>query len=195
VLRSAAAAPGGSLEASVEAAVAVAADHLHGGDRVTLVDLGRPRAGVPPGTGRRHLDRIRFRLAQVSVDKLGVWRPGTLAAAVSGTLARLPPGAPVVVVSPFYDPETAEFTLALARAGRRVVALDTAPPRVVPDPRVPRAAESLAVVALERAARLARLHDAGVVLHRWEGRLPAGFRDPRAVSRQPTSARRLRTAR
>jgi uncharacterized protein (DUF58 family) len=172
LLRPPAGAPGGSLEGTVDAAVTLAAEHLRAGDRVAVVDLGRPRAGVPAGTGRRHLDRIRYRLARVSVDKTAVWRPGTLAPAVEGIARRLPTGAATVVASAFYDAEITDVTRALARSGRPVLALDTAPATVAADPRVPRSAEALRLVALERDARLDGLRAAGVTVRRWSRATP-----------------------
>ncbi len=168
-LRPAAASPGGSLDATVEAAVAVAADHIHAGDRVSLIDLGRPRASLPAGSGRRHLDRIRHRLGQVAVDKVSVWRQGTLVPVVTPLIARTPTQSVAVVVSAFYDHDVIDLTVFLARGGRPVVAVDTAPPYVTPDPRVARSVEALALIAAERARRLQRLHDAGVRLTRWGG--------------------------
>lgn len=190
-VRSGAAAAGGSLEATVEATVAIAAEHLQGGDRVSVVDLGRPRASIAPGSGRRHLDRIRFRLAQVRVDKLAAWRPGTLSGSVSAALARLPSGAPVVVVSPFYDADVIGLAVSVART-RTVVALDTAPPRVAPDPRVPFSGDALDVVAMERARRLQRLDDAGITVEPWTGRLPAGLLMPARRGRQVVPHRVVR---
>jgi uncharacterized protein (DUF58 family) len=167
VLRPPAGSPGGSLEGAVDAVVTLATEHLRAGDRVALVDLGRPRASVPTGTGHRHLDRIRYRLAQVSVDKTTVWRPGTLAASIDRIVRRLPVGARAVIASAFFDAEVTDLALGLARSGRPVLALDTAPAHVVPDPVVPRSAEALRVVGLEREARLDRLRAAGVTVQPW----------------------------
>jgi len=168
-LRPAVATAGGSLDATVAAAVSVAADHVRAGDRVTLIDLGRPRASLAAGAGRRHLDRIRFRLGQVTVDKLGVWRPGSLGPSIAPLLNRSASHAVTVVVSAFYDAEIVDLTVSLARGGRDVVALDTAPRTVVPDPRMPYSAEALALVLAERRQRLARLRNAGVSVRAWLG--------------------------
>lgn len=167
VLRPSAAAPGGSLEGAVDAAVTLATEHLRAGDRVAVIDLGRPRASLATGTGHRHLDRIRYRLARVSVDKTTVWRPGTLVTSVERIVRRLPIGAQAVVASAFFDSEIVDLTLGLAHSGRPVLALDTAPAHVVADPAVPRSAEALRVVALEREARLDRLGTAGVTVRSW----------------------------
>lgn len=107
-----------SLDIARTAAASIAKASLDAGDRVGLEDLGRPRRPVLPGTGKRHLDRIRYSLALAK--PLGAPKVRTRAPFV-------PSGALVYVLSTFLD-ETALATVAsLVQSGHRVIAIDTLP--------------------------------------------------------------------
>ena len=74
----------------------LAATFLRHGDRVGLVDLGHPRGGVPVGSGRRQLQRIRHQLVHAARRVAGSGDPVL-------NQAQVPAGATVVVLSPFLD--------------------------------------------------------------------------------------------
>ncbi len=181
--------PGSSLDATVTAALALAAAHLSAGDRVSVVDLAAPRRGVPAGSGRRQLARIRLALAmtQVSGDVAGplgrarshgdlggelsvparaarstvlpAARPAVLPAVL---LARVPPRTLAVVLSPFLDARTVELAAALQRHGRAVLGVDTLPVRLEPDLTSAQGEAALRLLLAERQERLAALAVAGV---------------------------------
>ena len=54
--------PDGSLDRAIRKAASMAAGYLRQGDRVALMDLGRPQLNVRSGVGPRHLMRIRTQL-------------------------------------------------------------------------------------------------------------------------------------
>ncbi len=152
--------PGASLDLSVRAAVTLTRSLLEQGDRVTVVDLSRPRQSVPPGTGRRQLRRVRARLVDSAVHwqaRKVVLRPGSIQ-----------PGMVAVLVSPFLDDAVEDLALRLRRRGTEVVAVDTLPGPLDLDhpgshePVRDRTAARL--VQRERAERLRRLRASGVVV-------------------------------
>ncbi len=152
--------PGSSLDLSVRAAVTLTRSLLEQGDRVTVVDLSRPRQSVPPGTGRRQLRRVRSRLVDSAVHwqaRSIVLRPGSVQ-----------PGVVAVLVSPFLDDAVADLALRLRRRGTEVVAVDTLPGPLDLDhpgshePVRDRTAARL--VERERTERLRRLAASGVVV-------------------------------
>lgn len=157
---SGAARPGGSLDVAVRAAAGLAAGQLRAGDRVAMVDLGRLGGGLRAGTGRRHLQRLRLTLARCRVQPQGRW--------LRLRTADVPPGATVVVLSPFADNAVASFAAALHRRGDRVVAVDTLPADLVRDARVPGADLALDLVLAERGHRLRALAADGVPVLRWD---------------------------
>lgn len=154
---------GSSLDVAVRAAASLAAAHLREGDRVSVVDLSRPRLSLPPGTGLRQLRRIRRRLTDVGVHSESrrlALRPGTV-----------PASSVVVVLSPLLDEAVADLVATLHRRGGEVVALDVLPdPLVGPDSGTGRLA--LRLVLAERADRLRALARHGVLVLRWD---PATF--------------------
>ena len=151
--------PGSSLDVAVRATASLAAAHLRHGDRVAVVDLTRPRASVPSGSGQRQLLRIRSRLADVGVHP-DARRLVLRARAV-------PPAATVVVLSPLLDDAVADLLASLRRRRGEVVALDVLPHPLTPPPD-PTAALALRLVLREREERLAALRRRGVLVQRWE---------------------------
>ena len=152
--------PGGSLDTSVRAAVSLAASYLRLGDRVGLVDLGRPRLGLKPGVGRRQLLRLRNQIV-VSAAAAG-WSPAPVL-----TEHQMPHGAVVVVLSPFLDDAIVQVAVHAARRGHRVLAVDVLPSRLIAD-RTDRWGEVVRhLLVLEHAARLSALRDRGVAVVSW----------------------------
>jgi uncharacterized protein (DUF58 family) len=154
--------PGGSLDTAVRAAVSLAASYLRLGDRVGLVDLGRPQLGVKPGVGRRQLLRLRNQVV--------------VCAAAAGWSAspvlnehQVPHGAVVVVLSPFLDDAIVQLAVHAARRGNRVLAVDVLPQELIPD-RTDRWGEAVRrLLRLEHSARLTALREHGVAVTSWSG--------------------------
>ncbi len=146
-----------SLDRARQAASAVARAFLDRGDRVGLDDLGVRRRPLPPGGGRRQLDRIRHALALTHPEG----EPATRLRP-----PRVPSGALVVLFSTFLDDEAAVVAEQWRRAGHRVLAVD-----VLPHVRTAHlgAREHLAlrIVQVARADRLAALADHDVELVTW----------------------------
>lgn len=147
-----------SLDIAREAAATLARAYLDAGDRVGLDDLGVRRRPLPPGAGRRQLDRAVHRLAMMRPED----RPRALVRP-----PQVPSGALVVVISTFVDEEASRAARYWRRAGHRVIAVDVLPALELTslDAKNRLAARML---TLERDDRLAELTAAGVELLRWD---------------------------
>ena len=146
-----------SLDLARTAAAALAQAYLGQGDRVGLDDLGVLRRPLPPGAGRRQLDRVRHALA--------VTQPG-IDQRARARAPQVPSGALVVLFSTFLDDEPVEVAAHWQRIGHRIVAVD-----VLPDLRTRhldgRERLALRLVSLAREDRLAALADLGIDLVSW----------------------------
>lgn len=153
------AAPRTSIDIAVDTVSSLAAGYLAQGDRVGLIDLCSPASMVRPGSGSRHLLRLRSHLARHT------HRPG---AADRGRLStRLPPVAPgsiIVITSVFIDDDVAELAVAWRRAGHPVLAVDVLPQPVRSNPKARAMSLALRIVLAERAERLAGLRARGVAV-------------------------------
>jgi len=153
---------GGSLDLGVRAASSIAAAYLRHGDRVGLIDLGHPRGGVPAGSGRRQLQRIRHQLVHAARRVEGSGDPVL-------NHAQVPPGATVVVLSPFLDDLLVDLTVRLTRRDRLVLAVDLLPAELTPDRTTPWGAPVVSIVRAEHRMRLRALEEHGVVVVPWDG--------------------------
>lgn len=152
--------PDGSLETSVLAACALAAHHLRAGDRVGLVDLGRPQLSVRQGTGRRHLARLRRQL--VTCAGTAGWSSAAVLRA-----EQVPRGALVVLLSPFLDDTVTDIAVRAARRGNAVLAVDVLPMPLRPDRDSEWGEITMRVLRAEHRARLDALRGHGVAVLRW----------------------------
>ena len=175
--------PENSLDTGVRAAAAVAEHYLRAGDRVALVDLARPYRSVPARNGRSHL----VRLLDVLVDARAL-RSDTPGPTVTDVVAPAAADALVVLLSPLATASSLTAVAALARSGRSVVAVDTLPDGLRPDPRGDWTELAFRLWRLRRDADLGRLAELGVPVVPWRG---AGSLD--AVLRD--AGRAARTAR
>ncbi|MEV0679953.1 DUF58 domain-containing protein [Actinosynnema sp. NPDC050436] len=157
---------GGSLDLAVRAAASLAAGYLRQGDRVGLVDLGRPQLGVRAGAGRRQLLRLRNQLV-VCARSAGWSQKPVLRA------EQVPHGALVVVLSPFLDAEVVELTVHAARRGNVVLAVDVLPEGLLPDRETEWGAATLKVLELEHEVRLEAMRRHGVPVVTWDARAAA----------------------
>ncbi|WP_018683252.1 DUF58 domain-containing protein [Actinokineospora enzanensis] len=148
--------PGGSLDIAVRAVAALAAACLRQGDRVGLVDLGRPHLGLPPGVGHRQLLRIRHQL--VACCRTAGWAPRPLL-----PTRRLPRGAVVVLLSPFLDDDITDLTIRTAR-GHLVIAVDTLPTPLTADPDEPWGEVVRHILTTEHQNRLNALRTNGITV-------------------------------
>jgi uncharacterized protein (DUF58 family) len=153
---------GGSLDLGVRAASSIAATYLRHGDRVGLVDLGHPRGGVPAGSGRRQLQRIRHQLVHASRRVAGSGDPVL-------NHAQVPPGATVVVLSPFLDDQLVDLTVRLTGRDRLVLAVDLMPAELTADRTTPWGAAVVSVLRAEHRMRLRAMEEHGVVVVPWDG--------------------------
>lgn len=169
--------PGGSLDVAVRAAASLAAGYLRQGDRVSLVDLGRPQLGARPGVGRRQLLRLRHQLVVCARSAGWAQRPVLRP-------EQVPHGALVVVLSPFLDAEVVELAVHAARRGNVVLAVDVLPEPLRPDPEALWGVSALKVIRLEHDVRLEAMRQHGVAVVPW-GAPIAG------VLRQARTGRRL----
>ncbi|AHH95923.1 DUF58 domain-containing protein [Kutzneria albida] len=158
--RGAAVRPGGSLDTAVRAAASLAASYLRQGDRVGLVDLGRPRLYVRPGAGRRQLLRLRNQLVVCARSAGWSSRPVLNAHQVSG-------GALVVVLSPFLDDAVVGATAQAARRGNLVLAVDVLPAELVAEPEDRWGEPVRQIITLERRVRLDALRGHGIAVLPW----------------------------
>jgi uncharacterized protein (DUF58 family) len=151
---------GGSLDTGVRAATALAASYLRQGDRVGLVDLGSPRLGVPPGGGRRQLERIRHQL--VTCGRNAGWTPRPVLRA-----EQLPHGAVVLVLSTFLDDAVADLAAHAARRGNLVIGVDLLPQPLRPQRDTPWGEAVLRMLLAERQVRLDALRGQGIATVPW----------------------------
>jgi uncharacterized protein (DUF58 family) len=154
--------PGGSLDTAVRAAVALAAGYLRQGDRVGLIDIGRPQLGLSPGVGRRQLLRLRHQL--VACSRSAGWAPRPV------LLARqAPAGSVVVALTPLLDDAVVDCLVRAARRGVAVVAVDVLPADLVADPDTEWGAVVRRIVLAEHRARAAALRGEGIAVLGWSG--------------------------
>jgi uncharacterized protein (DUF58 family) len=146
-----------SLDLARRAAASVAQAYLGGGDRVGLDDLAAMRRPLPPGGGRRQLDRIRQALAMTAPV-------GEASSRVRAP--QLPSGALVVVFSTFLDDDAAAVATQWRGAGHRVLAVDVLPPLRTAHLK-DRHLLALRMVRISREDRLAALADADVEVITW----------------------------
>ena len=157
----------GSLDAGARAISSIAASYLRQGDRVGFADLGRPQLSVKLGSGHRHLQRVRHQL--VGCCRSAGWAPRPVLPP-----QQVPPGAVVVIFSPFLDDAVVGVAAHASRRGNVVLAVD-----LLPDPLVAaRDSEWGEVVGtvlrIEHRLRLDTLREHGIPVVRWtDGRLVA----------------------
>ncbi|NED98196.1 DUF58 domain-containing protein [Phytoactinopolyspora alkaliphila] len=148
-----------SIDIAVDTVSSVAAAYLAHGDRVGMLDLAMPAGMVRPGSGSRHLIRLRNHLAH------NTRRPS------SGDVTRLayripafPPGAIIVVTSVFLDDSVTDLAAGWRRAGHPVLAVDVLPTPLHVGTAGRPMALALRVVLAEREERLATLTGHGVAV-------------------------------
>lgn len=153
-----------SMDITVRAVAAVAAQFLRRGDRVGVRVFGDWNVTMlPPRSGQLQLRRI--------LDSLCLIEPGSARGAAAVTSRRgLGPGTLVLMFSPMVEREVAAQVGVLMRTGLDVVVIDTLPPDAIatssaPDP------EALAwrIRMIERRLELDRLATLGVPVVRWSG--------------------------
>ena len=166
-----------SLDVARVAAATIAEAYIDRGDRVGLTDLAARRRPLPPGAGRRHLNRLVYEL---TLTKPVGTSQGLKRAPV------LPTGSIVFVLSTFLDADAADAALQWRRFGHRVVAVDVLPPLVAGGMNS-RSRLAFQVVRMRRQDRLWLLARSGVELVRWydasgaEGDYPGSGLTPQAA--------------
>ncbi|MFI9011921.1 DUF58 domain-containing protein [Actinosynnema sp. NPDC053489] len=168
--------PGGSLDVAVRAAASLAAGYLRQGDRVALVDLGRPQLGARAGAGRRQLLRLRNQLVVCARSAGWAQRPVLRP-------EQVPHGALVVVLSPFLDAEVVELAVHAARRGNLVLAVDVLPSALRADRETPWGEAALRVIRLEHDVRLEAMRQHGVAVLPWGAPVAGVLRAARTARR------------
>jgi uncharacterized protein (DUF58 family) len=161
--------PGGSLDTAVRAASSLAASYLRQGDRVGLVDLGRPQLSLRPGSGARHLLRLRHQL--VICARSAGWASRPILRP-----QQAPAGALVMVLSPFIDDTMVDLTATAARRGTLVLAVDLLPGLLHAAAGDPWGEPVRAIVRTEHRLRLDTLRGHGIPVMQWGGELPVMLR-------------------
>jgi hypothetical protein len=150
----------GSLDTTIRAASSLAACYLRQGDRVGIIDLGRPHLYLAPGSGSRQLLRLRHRLVQCGQAAGWVPRPVLRPHLV-------PVGAMVVVLSAFLDDAAVDVAVVAVRRGGLVVAVDVLPRPLYPDTELPWGEAALALIKAEHRMRVDALSSHGVPVLDW----------------------------
>jgi uncharacterized protein (DUF58 family) len=160
-------ATGGTLDAAVRAATALAARYLTRRDRVGLVRLGGTLEWLLPGTGPEHLHRVVASLLEADaspsyVDKgLALVPPRTL-----------PPGALVIAVTPLLDERGGAVLVDLHARGWDLVVIEVSPLPFITAPPGEFGALAGRLWRLRREAVRARYERLGVAVVTWRDGVP-----------------------
>lgn len=154
-----------SMDITVRAVAAVAAQFLRRGDRVGMRVFGDWGVSLLPArTGEVQLRRI--------LDSLCLIEPGSARGAASVVSRRgLSAGTLVVMFSPMVETAVAAQVAVLLRSGLDIIVVDTLPPNLASAPSAAINPEALAwrIRMLERRLELERLASLGVPVVRWSG--------------------------
>lgn len=156
--------PRSSIDLTVTAATAVTAAQVKAGDRVGVLDLSNIRRHVRMGSGARHLQRVRYQLAQISATRLR-WMP-------TPELWGLPSSAVVVFFSPLIDDVALQAGLDVAGRGHQVIVVDVLPSNQLRSTaladRHPYAIKEIQLLLAEREIRLDALRAKGIPVLEWD---------------------------
>lgn len=152
------------MDTTVRAAAAIAQHYAHQGDRVSTIEFGPRMRRLRAGTGGRHVERALEWLLEIRVV------PGatiSVARLVSGRA--LPSAAVTFMLTPLLDDRSTEALVTLAQSGRRLIAVDTLPPDVLPPDRDEWSNLSKRLWQVQRANTIDRLRSHGVPVEQWHG--------------------------
>lgn len=161
-----------TIDLAVRAASSIAEHYLRKGDRVGMLDLGRPGRPIRSRAGRNQLNRLIDILLEVRGGSVGDF-------AIARALARVSHRALVIVLSPLLSDDVAEALAELTRSGRAMLVVDTLPPEVQVPEQGPWTELAWQIQMLHRENLAAALLSRGVPIVPWLG---AGSLD--AVLRQ-----------
>ncbi len=147
-----------SLDLAREAAVSIAQAAITAGDRVGFEDLARPKRPINPGTGSRHLQRIRHAIS-LTAPQSSV--PERVRAPM------VPSGSFVYLISTFLDDAPSATALSLVAQGHRVIAVDVLPQLSLWD-LSDRQRLALKLVLVQRDARLRTVKRVGIDVMQWK---------------------------
>ncbi len=152
--------PLSSIDLTVSAATAVAAAQIRAGDRVGILDLSAVRRHVRMGSGARHLQRVRYQLAQIAVTRQQ-WMPAP-------ELWGLPSSSVVVLFSPLIDDLAVQAAIDASGRGHQVIVVDVLPVgRLMATARTDphrHAVREVQLLLAERTARLDRMRGKGLAV-------------------------------
>lgn len=178
---------GGTLDAAVRAAAALARAHLARRDRVALVDFGGTLHWLEPAFGTTQMYRIIDALLASDIAFSYAWRNVD-----SIPLRVLPPGALVLAISPLLDERSLVLITDLRRRGSDLTVIEVSPlDQVAPGP------SGVDAVAyhlwrLQREALRARLQSLGIGVAVWgrDGNLGPALEGVNAFRRSARPAMR-----
>jgi uncharacterized protein (DUF58 family) len=151
-----------TIDQAVRAAGSIAEHYLRNGDRVGLLDLTRPGRPIRSRSGRSQLNRL--------IDTLLEVRGGFVADfEITRALARIPPRALVIVLSPLLSDEIASALAERTRAGRAMLVVDTLPDQVTLPEHGPWTELAWQIQMLHRENLAAALLGRGVPIVPWQG--------------------------
>ena len=179
---------GGTLDAAVRAAAALARAHLARRDRVGLVDFGGTLHWLEPAFGTTQLYRIIDALLASDIAFSYAWRNVD-----SIPLRVLPPGALVLAISPLLDERSTALVTDLRRRGCDLTVIEVSPlDHIAPGPS---AADAVAyeLWRLQREALRARLQSLGIGVAVWgrDGTLGPALEGVNAFRRSAQHALRV----
>ncbi|WP_377465053.1 DUF58 domain-containing protein [Populibacterium corticicola] len=146
-----------SLDLARAAAVSIAQAAIASGDRVGFEDLARPRRPINPGTGPRHLQRIRHAISLTAPQ-------GSVPERVRAPM--VPSGSFVYLISTFLDDAPSTTALSLVAHGHQVIAVDVLP-RLSLWELSDRQRLALRLVMVKRDARLRMVKGMGIDVMQW----------------------------
>jgi len=154
---------GGTLDAAVRAAAALARAHLARRDRVALVDFGGTLHWLEPAFGTAQLYRIVDALLASEIAFSYAWR------AVESIPRRvLPPTGLILAITPLLDERSLRLLADLRRRGADVTVIEVSPFAHTPPGRTESDAVAHRLWRLQREAIRARLQSLGIGVAVWE---------------------------
>jgi len=148
-----------SLDHAIHAAAAIASAQLGVGDRVGVMTISTDRRSLRPGTGSRHLQRIRYFLARSTT---------TAQRMVPVMYWGLRPGAVVVLCTALVDDSAGQAALDCASRGHRVLVVDTLPQQGILRSVTAPDLEHVRLLTLQRELRIETIRRSGVPVLSWE---------------------------
>lgn len=148
-----------SLDHTVHAAAGIASAQLGAGDRVGVMTISTDRRSLRPGTGTRHLQRIRYFLARLTTTGQRM---------VPVSYWGLRPGAVVILCTALVDDSAGQAALDCASRGHQVLVVDTLPQQGILRSATPADLEHVRLLTVQRELRIDTIRRSGVPVLSWD---------------------------